>query len=275
MSSAEHSGRSVEACLTYTVDTGVKPVTGTTGPDGKLRHRSGEFQEHLMTVHDARPGRDSLSLEREGFVLVDHETGVQDFYDSQELKSVYYPEIEHLIKDHTGASRVVCFNHTIRSGDEPTREKEQVWEPVHRVHNDYTEWSGPDRFRGVLPNEAEELLKKRMAVVQVWRPIRNAVRMNPLAMCEAKSLSPDDLIAATRRYKDWDGETYHVSYNPDHRWIYFPNMEPNEALIFKVYDSEKDGRARFTPHTSFDDPTSPPDAPPRESIEMRTFAFFD
>ena len=275
MSTAEHPGRSVEACLTYTVDTGVKPVTGTTGPDGKLRHRSGEFQEHLMIVHDARPCRDSLSLEREGFVLVDHETQVQDFYDPRELKSVYYPEIERLIEKHTGAARVLVFDHTLRSADESAQVEKKLREPVKVVHNDYTEWSGPQRVRDLLPeDEAEALLEGRVAVVQAWRPIRGPVVSSPLAICDARSVQPEDLIPAERHHKDRIGEIYQLGFNPEHRWYWFPEMQRNEALLFKCYDSHKDGRARFTAHGSFDDPAAPADARPRESIEVRTLAFW-
>jgi hypothetical protein len=275
MCAAELSDRSTVARLTYTVDTGVKPVTGTTGPDGTLRHRTGEFQQHLMTIHDARKRRDSLSLEREGFVFVDHLTRVQDFYDAQELKTVYYPEIERLIKEQTGAARVLIFDHTLRSGDESAQAEKNLREPVKVVHNDYTEWSGPQRVRDLLPQqEAEALLQDRVAVVQVWRPIRGPVLSSPLAICDAQSVLSEDLIPAERHHKDRIGEIYQLAFNPEHHWSWFPEMQRNEALIFKCYDSEKDGRARFTAHGSFDDPGTPADAPQRESIEIRTLAFW-
>ena len=275
MCAAVAAGRSVEARLTYTVDTGVKPVTGTTGPDGTLRHRSGEFREHLVSIHDARDRRDALSLDREGFLFVDHETAVENFYDPYELETVYYPEIERLIKAHTGAQRVVIFDHTLRSGDESIQAEKHLREPVKVVHNDYTEWSGPQRVRDLLPaEEAETLLESRVAVVQVWRPIRGPVLSSPLAICDARSVAPQDLIAAERHHKDRVGEIYQLAFNPGHRWSWFPRMQRNEALIFKCYDSCKDGRARFTAHASFDDPDTPPHAPSRESIEVRTLVFW-
>ncbi len=265
----------VEAYLTYTVDTGVKPVTGTTGADGKLRHRSGEFREHVMTIRDARPRRQALSLDREGFVLVDHATRVRNFYDPHEIESVYYPEVERLVKEQTGAARVLVFDHTLRTGDETTRVEKSLREPVKVVHNDYTEWSGPQRVRDLLPAaEAEALLEHRMAVVQVWRPIRDPVLSSPLAICDARSVRPGDLIAAERHHENRVGEIYQLAFNPAHRWYWFPEMQRNEALMFKCYDSQKDGRARFTAHGSFDDPATPADAPVRESIEVRTLAFW-
>src|SRR6202040_3689368 len=123
-------------------------------------------------------------------------------------------------------------------------------------------------------HEAEELLKRRFAIIQVWRPIRHPVETAPLGICDARTLSPDNLVISERRYPDRVGQTYAITYNPAHQWYWFPRMRREEALVFKVYESETDGRARWTAHTAFDDPTSPPHARPRESIEIRTLAFF-
>ena len=200
---------------------------------------------------------------------------MKDFYNEDELRSVYYPEMEQLVKDLTGASRVLIFDHTLRAEDDATREEKKVREPVRRVHNDYTEWSGPQRVRDLLPpEEAEELLKHRFAVIQTWRPIRKPVQTAPLAIADSMSLETKDMIPTERRYPDRVGETYHLTFNPSHRWYYFPEMQRNEALVFKCYDSKRDGRSRFSAHSAFEDPNSPPDAPPRESIEIRTLAFF-
>ncbi len=266
---------SIVAPLTYSVDTGEKPVNETMGKGNLDRKYTGVFATHDMTVINGRPFRDSYSLEKNGFQFVDHHTKMKSFYDEDELRDVYYKEAEQLIKDVSGAARVVIFDHTVRHGNQEDREKKLLREPVHRVHNDYTEWSGPQRVRDILPDEAEELLKKRVAVIQIWRAINTPIESDPLAICEASSLAPGDLIASERRYPDRVGETYQISHNPAHKWIYFPRMTRDEALVFKVYDSMKDGRARFTAHTSFPDPTSPAGALPRESIEIRTLAFFD
>ena len=227
-----------------------------------------------MTIKNGRPFRDRLSLDEQGFVFVTHLTQVADFFDADQLTSVYYPEVEQLIRRESGAARVVIFDHTLRSGDETERETKLIREPVLSAHNDYTEWSGPNRVREILPDEADELLKRRFAIIQVWRAINQPIRANPLALADAKSVAMDDLLVAERRYPHRVGQTYRLKYNPNHRWFYFPEMRRDEALVFKVYDSETDGRARFTPHTSFADPTSPPNAPPRQSIEVRALAFF-
>jgi hypothetical protein len=264
----------IVAGLHYTVDTGVKPVNETFGPNNIRRRVSGEHEVREMTIRDGRPLKDEFDLEVTGFEFVEHETKVHDFFDVEELKRVYYPEVEALIKRVSGASRVVVFDHTLRSGDEAEREAKLVREPVLNVHNDYTEWSGPQRVRDLLPDEAEELLRRRFAIIQVWRAIKQPIQSNPLAIADARSLAPRDLIRAERRYPNRVGETYRVAYSPEHRWFYFPLMRRDEALVFKVFDSAKDGRARFTAHSSFVDPTTPAGAPPRQSIEARTLAFF-
>jgi hypothetical protein len=265
----------IEALLNYSVDTGEKPASyGGIRSAEADKKRTGKYQEHKMPIYDGRAVADQLSLEREGFIFVRHETKVKDFYNGTEVRSIYYPEIEKLVKETSGAKRVLVFDHTLRSADSATREAKQISGPVRNAHNDYTEWSGPQRVRDLLPDEAEELLKGRFAVVQVWRPIRNPVQREPLAIADARSIGTKELFPSSRVYPDRVGEVYHCSFNPEHRWYYFPNMQRNEAVVFKTFDSSRDGRARWTAHTAFDDPNSPPDAPPRESIEMRTLAFF-
>ena len=262
----------VEATLNYIVSNGEKLFTYTGGP-GSLDVRTGGTPDPRQVI--IRNGRDrDFALERDGFRFVRHDTKVADFFDQDDIKRVYYPEMEALIKAESGAKRVVVFDHTLRTADDELREAQKIREVVRRVHNDYTEWSGPQRLREILPDEAEELLKRRFAIIQVWRPIRHPVETDPLAICDARSVSFDDFVISERRYPNRVGQTYVVIYNPKHHWYWFPRMRRDEALVFKVYDSEKDGRARWTAHTAFPDPLSPPNARPRESIEIRTLAFF-
>jgi hypothetical protein len=271
----EESSPAIEALLNYLIDTGDKPASyGGVSSIEADQKRKGKYQEYRMSVYDGRAIVNRLSLEREGFIFVKHETKVKDFFDEAEVRSVYYPETEQLVKEHSGAKRVVVFDHTLRSADSAMREAKQISGPVRNAHNDYTEWSGPQRVRDLLPDEAEELLKRRFAVVQTWRPIRNPVEREALAIADARSIGTKELIPSSRVYPDRVGEVYHCTFNPDHRWYYFPRMQRNEAMVFKCFDSMKDGRARWTAHCAFDDPAGRPDAPPRESIEMRTLAFF-
>jgi hypothetical protein len=264
----------VVARIPYTVDTGRKLVTETFGPNNIRSRYEGERELREMTVRNGRLVADRLSLDEQGFVFVPHPTKVQDFLDVEQLRAVYYPEVEELIKTTARAERVVVFDHTLRSGDAGQREAKLLREPVLSAHNDYTEWSGPNRLREFLPDEAESLLARRFAIIQVWRAINRPIQSNPLAITDAKSVAAEDLLVAERRYPHRVGQTYQLKYNAAHRWFYFPQMRRDEALVFKVYDSLNDGRARFVPHTAFDDPAAPPHAAPRESIEARAFAFF-
>ena len=264
----------ITAPINYAVITGEKLVNETFGPNNIRRRTTGSYEQHTVQIRNGRTVKD-LSLDRNGFVLVDHPTAMRDFFDPEELERVYYAEAIALVKRVSGASRVVLFDHTLRSGDQSEREAKFIREPVLSAHNDYTEWSGPQRVRDLMGDEAEALLKRRFAIIQAWRSIAHPIVRNPLAIADARSLAPEDLHVSERRYPDRVGQTYRLTYNPAHQWFYFPAMRRDEALVFKVFDSKKDGRARFVPHTSFENPLAPADAAPRKSIEIRTLAFFD
>jgi hypothetical protein len=263
---------SIEAELNYVKNDGQKIVVEPVGGGSAEMKTLGTLDPHSVIIRNGR--KFETSLDGEGFLLAWHETAVTDFFDEAQLRDIYYKEMVDLIKMHSGAKRVVVFDHTLRTADDADRAARNIREVVPRVHNDYTEWSGPQRVRDLLPDEAGTLLEGRFAIIQVWRPIRNPVETFPLAMCDARSISDNDLIVTERRHPNRIGQTYSVSYNPDHRWFWFPLQRREEAIVFKVYDSLTDGRARWTAHTAFADPTSPPNARARESIEIRTLAFF-
>jgi hypothetical protein len=270
----ETAPAAIEATLNYIANTGEKIFTYTGGPGSTERRSGGTPDPRQVTLHNGRPSASGFALDREGFRFVRHDTKVRDFFDEDDVRRVYYPEMEALVKAESGATRVVVFDHTLRTADDDDRATRKIREPVSRVHNDYTEWSAPQRVRDLLPQEADDLLSRRFAIVQVWRPIRLPVETFPLAICDARSLAPADLVISERRYPNRIGQTYAITHNPAHQWYWFPQMRREEALVFKVFDSLKDGRARWTAHTAFDDPTAPPHARPRESIEIRTLAFF-
>jgi hypothetical protein len=232
-------------------------------------------EQHVVPIHDARPVASDVTLDREGFALLPHESAVRDFFDDEEVRRIYYPEAERLLKEATGASRVFVFDHTVRRRVPGTADRAAgaPRQPVGRVHVDHTETSGPRRIRDFLGEQAEELLRGRAQVINIWRPIRGPLRDAPLAVCDAGSVEREDLVASDLVYRDRVGETYSVRFNPRHRWFYVPEMQAGEVLLLKCYDSATDGRARFAPHTAFEDPTAPADILPRESIELRTFVF--
>ena|SRR5215831_16237192 len=146
--------------------------------------------------------------------------------------------------------------------------------PVILVHCDYTPNSSPLRVRQFLPGEVDELLKHRVAFYNFWKPLKGSVEEKPLAMCDATSSTDEDFLTMKLRYRDRDGETFVLRHSPRHHWWYFPHMTEDQAILLKTYDSETDGRARFIGHSAFDDPDTPLNAPMRESIEIRTIAFF-
>jgi len=265
----------IDASLNYIAETSEKPVYYAFEPPPGVPRVSGRFVAQTTPIQNARGARDEFSLDEQGFELRQHETSVLDFYDREEVKRVYYPEVERLLKAATGAAKVVIFDHQVRCLPMAQRGEHGAREYAKIVHNDYTANSGPRRVRDHLPPaEAEELLKHRFAEINVWRPIRGPVESSPLAVCDARSIEPDDFVPSDLVYPDKVGETYRFKYNPNHRWFYFPHMERTEAILLKCYDSKEDGRARFTAHTSFEDPTSGPNAAPRESIEVRALIFW-
>lgn len=223
-----------------------------------------------VAIADARPLIDSLSLDKEGFLLRACATGVSDFYDPEQVRSLYYAEVEQIVREATGAANVVAFEHDVRCAPKAQQGVSGAREPVKVVHDDYTPKSSPERVRVYLAEQATRLLQSRYQVINVWRPI-HPVQESPIAICEASSIRQEDVIPTEEGVKH---EVYLFNFNSRHRWFYFPQMQPNEVLLFKCFDSLDDGRARLTAHTAFDDPTSPLHARPRESIEVRTLAFF-
>lgn len=266
----------VVAPINYIVPIGEKPFSYTYEPPPGQPWRNTAYEPQPMAVRDARRLAERPTLETAGFTLVEAPSAVGDFYEERQLVDTYYGEVEALVKKLTGASKVVVFDHTIRDGRNAQRDERGVREPVKRAHNDYTLRSAPQRVWDVLPPaEAEQRLKKRYAIINVWRSIAGTIEQQPLGIVDARSVTFDDFIASDLIYRDRLGETYGVRHNPAHRWFYYPAMTADEAMVFKCYDSATDGRARWTAHSAFDDPTSPADARPRESIEIRTLVFFD
>jgi len=272
---------SVEANLNYLVPTTEKPFRYTYAPPPGTPADNTSYAPHRFRIHDARQVGARISLDDEGFTLVKHATAVRDFYDDEEVRRVYYLEAQRLLMEATGAVRVHVFDHTVRRRaadhrplDSGPPNADGLRGPVGRVHNDFTHDSAPARLRRELGAEAEDLLHLRFAVVNIWRAIRGPLLDAPLAVCDARSLASGDLLPSDLIYRDRTGEIYQVKYNPAHRWYYVSALRNDEALLLKCYDSAEDGPARFAPHTAFEDPTTPQNAPPRESIELRSFVFY-
>lgn len=267
----------VEAELSYLTPMAEKLVSYAYELPAGVPRSNGKFEPHKVPIRDARAISHQVSLDREGFGLTAHDTKVSDFYDEDEVRNVYYPEAKQLLKDAVGATEIFIFDATLRNAQLSRPNENEIREPVKRAHNDFTAKSGYTRARKVLTEQGidniDELLQKRFALINIWRAIA-PIQESPLAVCDARSIAPKDLVAGDLLYRNYAGETYSITYNPSHKWFYFPQMQPDEALFIKCFDSAEDGRARFAAHTGFDDPTSPPDAAPRQSIELRTVVFY-
>jgi hypothetical protein len=248
----------------------IRPSVG----GGDSASEEGDYVTRFVGIHDAR--NRPTSLDQEGFMLSHQETEVANFYSDDEIKSIYEEEVKTLLMGITGARRVEVFDHTRRASSIETQRKHGIREPASTIHNDYDDESGPRRLRDFFPDEADKLMENRFAIINIWRSMKGSVRNFPLAMCDASSVSKDDLVSVPRISKDRVGTVQMATFSPSHRWCYFPLMQMDEILLFKVYDSVDDGRARFTLHTSFDDPTvNDKMETNRASIETRCFVFFD
>ncbi len=278
------SPSAIEVPIFYLVDTGKTPVFRQTDTPADQGTIEGTREPHAMTIRNARLLPNDFSLDVEGFAFTEHVTRVTDFFDDAQLASVYEPELETLIARLTGASEVVVYDHTRRSSDGAQREKYNWRDAVPLPHSDYTDRSAAQRLRDVFADDADDRLARRFAIVNVWRSMTGPIEQWPLAVCDARTINDDLMLKIVRSAPhraepsfeyNRASETRHAAYDANHRWYYFPRMTRNEALLFKNYDTLTDGTARYALHSAFEDPTSPPDPAPRESIESRAFVFFD
>ncbi|KAK2593084.1 hypothetical protein QQS21_009214 [Conoideocrella luteorostrata] len=247
-------------------------------PDAKGIHEPGDDPQEVA-INNGWPQAKDFSVDKQGFSLGQFETRFDKWEDENEVRDRFYPEVVDFLKRELGAARVLVFDHTIRSKANETKKLTQETNtsqraPVMLVHCDYTSHSGPLRVKQLLPDEADDLLSRRVAFINVWKPINNIVEERPLAMCDVRSTEKDDFFKLHLRYRDRNGENYVLRYSPNHKWWYFPHMTPQQVILLKTFDSETDGRARFVGHSAFEDPTTPPNAPMRESVEIRTIVFY-
>ncbi|MGI4814198.1 MAG: CmcJ/NvfI family oxidoreductase [Janthinobacterium lividum] len=270
------SRRTVQGHLQFTERTGERPYAYVGNPPEGVPQTRGEFRSHAVQIEDARPIAQRLNLDVEGVAVARRASVVADFWDEAQTLALGHPETAQLVKDITGASRVVVFDHTRRRREEGAADRapDVPRQPATRAHVDQTIWSGPKRVREIMGAQADALLTRRAAIINVWRPIAHAARDWPLAVGDARSIEAEDLIASDLIFPHRTGQTYGVAFNPAQRWLYIPDLQVDEALLIKCWDSDA-SVARFAPHTAFEDATTPPGTPPRQSIEFRTIAFFD
>jgi hypothetical protein len=289
------------------VETTLPYIDPAFGPTVLYEYKRTETTHHYdprrVRIHDARALAGALSLDGNGFTLIEHHSAVTDFRDAEQIKRIYYPEIERLVRTLTGAEKVLVFGDVLRSDDpvkqplippeggigtrddlvfadsasgERTVPAMQIHETANNPHIDFNEKTVRRLAAGMLGAEAGKYAGKRVTLINLWRAIETVER-KPLAVCDARTVSHNELamgLIGTRPEDPGDFlEGFNVGYSPAHRWFYYPRMKPSELLVFKLCDSDA-ARPQLTAHTAFDDPTSAPDAAPRRSLEIRTISFF-
>lgn len=239
-------------------------------PAGQPKNNFGENLQPV-TIKDLRGNESNFTLDNNAFATVSNiHSEERDFTDDSQIKEIYYPEVEKLLLDNLpGSHRVLLFDHTIRRSS-PNASRA----PVTRVHIDQTPASAEARVRFHLPDEADELLKGRYRLVNVWRPLNGPVVAHPLAVADSATVRDEDLVGVEHRYPDRTGETAGVAYNPSQKWYYWSGMKNEERLLLKCFDSDETfGKTGRVPHTAFVDPRTPEGAVGRESIEVRALIF--
>jgi hypothetical protein len=273
-------GQVVESSISYLGDCAGKPIFY-----GRQRELNNlPLTSKPVRVEDGRPIRGEVSLDREGFVLADHRTAVTNFFDREQVRTVYMPELEALLKDLTGAAKVVASAGGVlrRSERSPLFGKDGSTVPARFAHCDYSQNPAGSTFwtdKLLAPDELEARRGKRIAIYNLWRPLSDPPQDAPLGVCDARTVRMgdrvwSDCVIDPPGAPELKFENSVFRHSPGHRWCYFRDMTQDEVLVFKGYDSDRD-RATGVPHSAFDDPSCPADAPPRASIDVRAFAFFD
>lgn len=273
---------SILAALSYLKRSAELPCSYAYEPPPGIPWENSEYELQQMLIADARSATHSSSIDMQGFELWDAPTIVKDFLDEDAVRTIYYREACELALAVTGAQHAYVFDHLVRRR-EPDRAPLSFGRrgadgraaANGRIHNDYTEASGRKRLDLVLTDSKAASQVKRYAIINVWRSIKGPVLDTPLAVCDARTLVVSDLVRSEVRYPRRIGEIYQAVYSPLHRWSYYSAMDRHEALVFKQYDSQVSGVARFVPHAAFDHPDAPSDAPLRESIELRCLVVYE
>lgn len=256
------------------------PVINYSGYD-ELQEYSDDYNFQDTDIINARSITDrEFSLNKEGFELASFTPSDVDYLDQQAVKAAYYAEVEALIKKQIGATDVFAFDHTVRRGIEGSNRH-----PAYHVHNDYTHETGSSRAVSMLGEDIiNRFAGKRMVQINVWRSIAGVVQKDPLAFLDNQSLDEKDLVPAKIAFNDMKtgekhhGEIFALKKNPAQKWYFYPQMDSNEAVLIKGFDSDK-SKAAFAMHTAFplanQDESQHEKKAPRQSIETRTYAFFD
>ena len=274
----------IEAPFFYLKDTSKTPINRQTNTAKDTNDFQATRDPTVMKIKNGRLLATDPSLDREGFAFFKQVSKVVNFFDDSELDTIYSLEIEDLIRRSSGGREVVVFDHTRRSTAPEQREKYNARDPVPAPHSDYSDTSAEQRMHDVFGKQVRDKLYRRFAMVNAWRSMTGTIEEWPIAVCDARTVN-ENLLVDTYRHAPHRAEpsfeycrsrsTRHAAFDSSHRWYYYPEMKRDEVLLFKNYDTLKDGTARFALHSAFEDPSTPQNPRPRESIETRAFVFFD
>ncbi|KAI0424837.1 hypothetical protein F5Y09DRAFT_353028 [Xylaria sp. FL1042] len=290
----------VEATMNYYLD----PSKGGSGPStfgtaGILRRK---FDAHPIQVHNVRGLESEFDIHTHTFQICEWNPSTTSL-DSNNIKQTIYREAKELIKRVTEATRVHCFSHLIRQntfesnvealrkleaakGNVSNRQEIGVTVPAQYAHVNQSGMGALSLLRHNLPDKAERLTKTRWRTVNLWRPIKT-IRRDPLCYCDRRTVSDEDLVPVFAKPPSKEAgaspfydtkhlgdrfQTLEVRANPKHKWYYLSEMRPDEALVFKCYDSKNPSENRCC-HSSFRLPQTFDE--PRESMEMRFFVFYE
>ncbi len=242
---------------------------------GDRESRRANTAKHRVEIHDARGGlaNGEITLDVNGFALLRHACAVRDFHDDAEVRRIYYPEIVALAKRTTGAGEVIITQHVVRTEDTSDFNKAYA----RFLHCDYTLHDPRDTARRALSRRGLPLADyadREFAWYNAWQPFDHRAERNPLAVVDASTVDPGEVLDYHYTGYGATGRSAMPLHNPDHRFYYVPCMATHELLLIKQLDTRR-GCAMLCPHTSFDNPASNDDAPPRRSIEVRMMAVFD
>ncbi|OQO10800.1 hypothetical protein B0A48_04100 [Cryoendolithus antarcticus] len=235
---------------------------------------------HNVEIKDMRPIRDELTLDKSGFELINHTSEEKDFIDEERIKEVYYPEIEKIIKEKTGATHVhvishMCRRHTTADSKEDALEKKDTDfvtknNPARFVHVDQS-YRGAEQilYLNMDEEEANKRTKSRWGIINAWQPFGKPVKRDPLAFCDFRTVDENDMrtvvanlpppgageygnVSKNFAHKGkWEYslngeqapryEVTNMAHNPNQQWYYAADQTPDEAWLFKIFDSKKDG----------------------------------
>lgn len=279
---AFHVEGDVDAELSYASGEDGRPVIHADAVPAGQPWELASFAAVRMRIADARQAAVAPRLDEAGFELVHQPTAARDFGNEEEIRALYYPEVRELALATARGRSAYVFDHVVRRRDENEaalafgkKLQGQAASAIGRIHNDYTELSGHSRLRMVLGEGSAADAVRHYCIVNVWRPVARPALDAPLTLCDARTVSPTDAVAAELRYPQRSGEVYLFRHADRHRWSYFPAMTPDEAVVFKQFDTRREGVSRFTPHTAFIHPGTPPGTPPRQSIEARVLVVLE